>query len=400
MASGGSGSGGDVELGWLESGARGATTTAKKRSLSGSTGGSASRENSDFEQDTDRLLGARGAQGDRVASAFTFSSNPGTSSFKPLTVVRSWWRGPKTWRSLVGFAAALVMYVYLVSVVNTPRQLYPETTVRFCPYLDVTNIERRRSSLPPALQNVPLRVGLVTFFGNLDPDVRAASIKNKQDYANRHSYEVIVADDEIDKSRPAAWSKFPILEKYLPEYDYLMWVDADAIFMNMTIRVEDIVDAEHDLFFARDEGDINSGVFLVRNTDWAMWWLKEAWSQTWLITGSHPFKYEQRAIHYLYGTDGLQKDARRHNHELYPRVDEVRGKTAVVPYCAFNSNICEEFWTGLALFRRIRWPGWFCDNIYANGDFIIHFAGKSPASWRNWLFLKFAELADTKNNLV
>lgn len=236
------------------------------------------------------------------------------------------------------------------------------------------------------------RIAIVTFFGGMNAAMRAASIANKHQYANLHGYDVVVADDEVDPSRPAAWSKFPIIKRLLPDYDFVAWVDADALFLNTSIRLEHVVDDAHDLFFARDESDINSGVFVVRNSDFALWWLDEAWAQTWLLTGSHVFKYEQRAIQYLYGSDALLADAERHGREPHPRMEETRKRTKVVQYCALNSNICEEFWTALVLWRRTRWEGWFCDNVYERGDFVVHFAGKAPSFYRNWIFLAFYDL--------
>lgn len=49
------------------------------------------------------------------------------------------------------------------------------------------------------------------------------SIDNKQAYADLHGYDVIVATSaDVDRTRPAAWSKLLVLEKHLGDYDYLM----------------------------------------------------------------------------------------------------------------------------------------------------------------------------------
>lgn len=49
------------------------------------------------------------------------------------------------------------------------------------------------------------------------------SIANKKAYAALHGYDVIVATaDDIDRSRPAAWSKLLVLQKHLGSYDYVM----------------------------------------------------------------------------------------------------------------------------------------------------------------------------------
>lgn len=49
------------------------------------------------------------------------------------------------------------------------------------------------------------------------------SIANKQGYAALHGYDVIIATaEDIDRSRPAAWSKLLVLQKHLASYDYVM----------------------------------------------------------------------------------------------------------------------------------------------------------------------------------
>lgn len=49
------------------------------------------------------------------------------------------------------------------------------------------------------------------------------SIANKKDYAALHGYDVVVATSaDIDRSRPAAWSKLLVLKKHLSSYDYVM----------------------------------------------------------------------------------------------------------------------------------------------------------------------------------
>lgn len=49
------------------------------------------------------------------------------------------------------------------------------------------------------------------------------SLANKKEYAALHGYDVVVATgDDIDRSRPAAWSKLLVLQKHLGSYDYVV----------------------------------------------------------------------------------------------------------------------------------------------------------------------------------
>ena len=67
------------------------------------------------------------------------------------------------------------------------------------------------------------------------------TVANKQAYADRHGYDVIVDSEIIDESRPTSWSKLLAMRKYLPYYDYLFYVDVDTIVANVDVKLEDIV---------------------------------------------------------------------------------------------------------------------------------------------------------------
>ncbi|GBG29578.1 Asparagine--tRNA ligase [Hondaea fermentalgiana] len=311
--------------------------------------------------------------------------------------------GIKT-RVVVLCVVAFLVYFFKVLSLDSPIQFRDDALVHECRYLDRDAVAQRDASSP--WEKKKLRIGLLTFSHNSDPTMLRLSIRNKREYAEHHGYDLIEANDEIDLSRPPAWSKLTLLSKYLPSYDFMVWVDHDAIFMNMTIGIEDLVDANHELFFATDQNGINSGVFIVHNSDWTMWWLQECWKQEWLIKGQHLFKYEQRAMHYLYGTDIFIEEAREHNLPPHPRSEEVRAKTATIDACALNANVCEFVDASLALRR-----GNDCSlDFYRNGDFIVHFAGKGPlynrsqprcVSWRSSLSTtntsgEFAARPDTR----
>ena len=57
----------------------------------------------------------------------------------------------------------------------------------------------------------------------------AESTANKQAYADLHGYDLIVDEDIVDKSRPASWSKLLAMRKYLPNYDFVLYIDIDTI---------------------------------------------------------------------------------------------------------------------------------------------------------------------------
>eukprot|EP00903_Cladosiphon_okamuranus_P008535 g8194.t1 len=214
------------------------------------------------------------------------------------------------------------------------------------------------------------------------------SIANKQGYAALHGYDLIVATaDDIDRSRPAAWSKILVILKHLGSYDYVIFVDIDAFIMNPTFKLEWLLDVadmqketgevdawgagrESDVIVTRDWNGPNSGVVLIRNSDFSRWLLQEWWDQKQFIhvnfPGQFPFQYEQRSMHFLLQTEVWKKRGL----PFYADFELVRARTALVDQCAMNSYLVHP-WQVLLGRTTLNTPA-----SYQPGDFMLHFAGK------------------------
>mmetsp|Transcript_14689 Transcript_14689/g.31336 ORF Transcript_14689/g.31336 Transcript_14689/m.31336 type:complete len:365 (-) Transcript_14689:471-1565(-) len=282
--------------------------------------------------------------------------------------------------------------------VITPLQLKESHSARECVYLSANNIASRARTL----EDPNPKIGLVTFFHGMNKNLARISTENKHTYAKEHGYDLIVADSEVETVRQPHWSKFPILLNHLENYDYLMWVDGDALFANFSIKVESLIDGHHDLFIARDENNLNSGVFILRNSDWSRWYLKTAYEQDWLVTSyNYPSTHEQRAVQYLHGAQKFVDLAKKNGRDPFPKSTEVREHTNVIPHCALNSNVCEEFFYSMFTFLRRTPLNHFlpCKNMFKTGNFIIHPAGKSPSAYKTWLIQEFEKKINRINNL-
>ncbi|CEG01893.1 Galactosyl transferase [Ostreococcus tauri] len=169
---------------------------------------------------------------------------------------------------------------------------------------------------------------------------------NKQAYADAHGYDFIVHADVIDGSTPTrSWSKLLAMRKHLPRYDFLLYVDVDAVVMNPETGLEDIVDFDYDQVLAADANGVHCGVRLVRrNTPWTLRFLDELWAR------ERVFEDERRALHHLYASTRW-RDAGARGY-VYPNANTVRARTKIVHACAFDAQ------------------PWF----YEAGDFIIRLA--------------------------
>jgi hypothetical protein len=99
-------------------------------------------------------------------------------------------------------------------------------------------------------------------------------------FAERHGYALHLHTDVVDTTRPAPWSKVPILQDLLGRYDTVLWLDSDTV----------IVDPREDVpatgFMALVEHPglmANTGVWALRATADTHSFLDEVWAQEDLI---------------------------------------------------------------------------------------------------------------------
>ncbi|CAE8686110.1 unnamed protein product [Polarella glacialis] len=109
-----------------------------------------------------------------------------------------------------------------------------------------------------------------------------------QKYAQRWGYGFHVFDHPIDQTRVPHWSKLYALQMFLADYDFLFWIDADAVFFDHSRRLEEVFDLSgqpdaniwaQDIWpdypsLAREEL-VDTGTFLLRNSDWTRQFLIE-----------------------------------------------------------------------------------------------------------------------------
>lgn len=102
-------------------------------------------------------------------------------------------------------------------------------------------------------------------------------------FAERHGYDLHLHTEVVDASRPAPWSKIPILRALLDRYEHVLWLDSDLV----------IVDGRDDLpavdlmglvEHTTKEGRMpNSGVWVLRSSEEAHRFLDDVWAQEDLV---------------------------------------------------------------------------------------------------------------------
>ncbi|KAJ8656716.1 hypothetical protein O0I10_007563 [Lichtheimia ornata] len=125
----------------------------------------------------------------------------------------------------------------------------------------------------------------------MEPSATKAAL-NKRKYAERHGHTFVARSTEFaqQRGRKTVWGKVDAVEKVLPKYDWIFWMDMDAVIMNQEHSLFELLDDlrtrygdgqafdEHvDLITAKPRGDpmLNAGVFFLRNTEWSRQFLRQ-----------------------------------------------------------------------------------------------------------------------------
>ena len=136
-------------------------------------------------------------------------------------------------------------------------------------------------------------------------DLLAISSITFEAYAALHGYDLRLSTRLLDPTRPPAWSKIALVRQLLERYDEVLWVDADAIFLDISKDIGDLVRPGKDLYlvehvYEQDESwrSANTGVFLVRSTRWSRRFLDRVWAAEQYV--DHPW-WENAAVLDLLG---------------------------------------------------------------------------------------------------
>lgn len=194
-------------------------------------------------------------------------------------------------------------------------------------------------------------------------------MQTKKTYCELKNYDYFTDSDVFDKDRPCAWSKIPLIQRYLEkgtgnekDYDYIVWIDADTHIMNNNTKLEEIIrkyQNNKDILLTRDfESKINSGVMFIKNTAWTREYFTKLYGKTEFL---HSANWEQDAM-----IDMLEKnefDCQNHMEVLSKEKQHV-----------FNSYHCN----------------------YQYNDFIVHLAGCYRYGKNNGLELMMAQFCPVK----
>jgi len=103
---------------------------------------------------------------------------------------------------------------------------------------------------------------------------------NHHEYANKHGYSYIkkIVYNEDYKDWHPTWIKIDVIKTYLPIFDYVVWIDADAVFVNQDLTIESLIEENIDLILPKLEIDKTTRNVWTNTTTGFMIWKNSVWS--------------------------------------------------------------------------------------------------------------------------
>lgn len=106
-------------------------------------------------------------------------------------------------------------------------------------------------------------------------------------YAARHGFDLHLHTEPLERSRPAPWSKIPILHELLERYETVVWLDSDLVIVDPRPDLGSLLPPGRFLGLVEHrtkEGRMpNSGVLVLRSGAQAREFLERVWAQDDLI---------------------------------------------------------------------------------------------------------------------
>ena len=212
-------------------------------------------------------------------------------------------------------------------------------------------------------------------------DYAQHSLLNIKKYTQKYNYKLKIFNKVYDHEYKPCWNKIKAILDTMESVNknsFIVWIDADALINNFNINILDFTKShdDKDLFICydcvKDRECLNSGVMIIRNTDWSY----NLFNKTWLSKQEHGYNDQNVLL------DEIIKERYEEYKDGYYNPNKSRFKN----YCVDNIHPKVKIFEENAFNTHI-------ENANYN-DFIIHLMG-----FNTNMRIDIMRQINTKNNL-
>ena len=195
-------------------------------------------------------------------------------------------------------------------------------------------------------------------------DFVEVSSTNHMNYCLKHGYSYIneMYREEEYKDFHPTWIKIFSLLKNIDNYDYIVWIDSDCVFIKDDLKIEDLIQKDVDLILPKMEMDKNHGTSWTSTSTGFMVFKRSQWSKNllqYLIDNMKEYRTE-------YFHEQTVLDNYLNENEYYTEEELIYKPENDLKDILFNENV------GILPHRYHK-----CYN-YSNTEFLHHASGDSP----------------------
>lgn len=169
-----------------------------------------------------------------------------------------------------------------------------------------------------------MKIALLTFYNEAIADYGDITSKINELYCKKHNITWIISTNPKYTDRHPAWENLPMLLTHIDDYDYVVWIDADAFFYVDGPSIEEFImrNNETDFIFSRDLGnrpppfgEINTGIFVAKKTEYSKKFLKLwAYDEELYRNNTMKYRWDQGVLNDMYRQNVM--DVQSHHHSI------------------------------------------------------------------------------------
>jgi hypothetical protein len=124
-----------------------------------------------------------------------------------------------------------------------------------------------------------MKVSLIMFYDDVIKDYGNINYEINKKYCEKNNFEIIFSNKKKYINIHSAWERLLLLLDNITKFDYLIWIDADAYFYYDAQNIVELINhnTHTNFIFSNDigNGNINTGIFIVKNTQYCIDFLHE-----------------------------------------------------------------------------------------------------------------------------
>lgn len=119
---------------------------------------------------------------------------------------------------------------------------------------------------------------LITGFNQEYHEISKITIPNFIEYCNIHSIDLHISTKDLNPNIHWGWNKYYVINEILSQYDWIIWIDVDCLFIDKKISLRDYIDDDYSLilgenknppfWYTEDKSYIENGVFLLKSDEY------------------------------------------------------------------------------------------------------------------------------------